>query len=66
MNRIIGLGIGVLYLFIAFGALRRGSAGWDAGMDDLGFWWTVIGLLLLGAAAAALVGTVIHSRQVRE
>lgn len=66
MKRIIGIGIGILYLFIAAGALRTGATGRSAGQEDIAFWWTVIGVLLLVAGIAAFAGTLMHSRRVRE
>ena len=62
MTRILGMGVGAIYLVIAFGAFRRASAGWSEGHADLGFWWTVIAVLLTIAALGALVGTWIHTR----
>ena len=62
MSRIFGMGVGILYLGIAFGAFRNASAGWEAGHSDLGFWWTVIASLLTIAAFGALIGTWIHTR----
>ena len=56
------MGVGVLYLFLAFGALGRASAGWDAGYSDLGVWWTVVAGLLTIAALGALIGTWIHTQ----
>jgi hypothetical protein len=66
MKTIIGIVVGVVWIGIAVMALRHGSGNWAAGNDDLGFWWTVIGTLLLVAGCAAVIGTVIHSRQVRQ
>ncbi len=63
MKRILGMGVGVVYLGIAFGALTRANAGWAAGYNDLGFWWTVIAVILTIAAVGALVGTWIHTRE---
>lgn len=62
MKRILGMGLGVLYLVIAFGAFSRASAGWAAGHADLGFWWTVVAVLLTIAALGALIGTWIHTQ----
>ena len=62
MKRIVGIGIGVLYYGLAFGALRRAGAGWDTGYSDVGFWWTVIAVVLAIAATGAMVGTWIHTR----
>jgi hypothetical protein len=61
MKRSIGLIIGVIYILIAFGAYRQGMAGWTAGHGDLGFWWTVIGVLLTIAGLGALLGTWHHA-----
>ncbi|MGD2046765.1 MAG: hypothetical protein PVJ80_06665 [Gemmatimonadota bacterium] len=61
MKRILGMAVGVLYLGIAFGALRNASAGWDSGHADLGVWWTVVAALLTIAALGALIGTWIHT-----
>jgi hypothetical protein len=62
MKRILGMGLGVLYLGIAFGAYTRAGAGWEAGHADLGVWWTVVAALLTIAALGALIGTWIHTQ----
>ena len=56
------MGVGVLYLVIAFGAYSRASTGWEEGHPDIGFWWTVIAVLLTIAALGALIGTWIHTQ----
>jgi hypothetical protein len=61
MKRILGMGVGVLYLGLAFGAYSRAGAGWDAGHADLGVWWTVVAAFLGIAALGALIGTWIHT-----
>jgi hypothetical protein len=63
MKRILGMGLGVIYVGIAFGAFSRARAGWDAGHSDLGFWWTVIATFLTIAALSALIGTWIHTQE---
>lgn len=63
MKRIIGMGVGVAYLGLAFISLRKAGAGWATGYEDLGFWWTVIAVILAIAACGALVGTWMHTRQ---
>jgi hypothetical protein len=63
MKRILGMGVGVVYLGIAFGALQKANAGWATGYSDLGFWWTVIAVILTIAAGGALVGTWIHTKE---
>jgi hypothetical protein len=62
MKRIIGMGIGVIWLGLAFFALQESLGGWDAGQTDVGFWWAVIASLLTIAALGALVGTWLHTR----
>ena len=63
MKRILGMGVGVVYLGIAFGALTRANDGWATGYSDIGFWWTVIAVLLTIAALGALIGTWIHTQE---
>ena len=63
MKRILGMGVGVIYLGIAFGALTRANSGWETGSSDIGFWWTVIAVLLTIAALGALIGTWIHTQE---
>lgn len=63
MKRILGMGVGVVYFGLAFGALRRAGTGWSSGYSDIGFWWTVIAVILAIAATGALVGTWIHTSQ---
>ena len=64
MKRIIGMAIGVAYLGLAFGALVRAGSGWETGYSDVGFWWTVIAVVLAIAAFGALIGTWIHTQDV--
>ena len=63
MKRILGMGVGVIYLGIAFGALTRAKEGGATGYSDVGFWWTVIAVLLTIAALGALIGTWIHTQE---
>ena len=63
MKRILGMGVGLVYFGIAFGAFTRARAGWAAGHADIGFWWTVVATFLAIAAVGALVGTWIHTQQ---
>lgn len=62
MKRIIGMGVGVVYLGLAFVALQRANAGWQTGYSDLGFWWTVIAVILTIASGGAFIGTWLHTR----
>ncbi|MDX1495829.1 MAG: hypothetical protein R3253_17290 [Longimicrobiales bacterium] len=63
MKRIIGMGVGVAYLGLVFVALQKASAGWATGYEDLGFWWTVIAVILSIAAGGAIIGTWLHTRE---
>ena len=63
MKRIMGMGVGVVYLGIAFGALSKANVGWESGYNDLGFWWTVVAVLLAIVAFGAMIGTWIHTRE---
>ena len=63
MKRIMGMGVGVVYLGIAFFAFSSASAGWETGYNDLGFWWTVVAAILAMAGLGAMVGTWIHTRE---
>ena len=63
MKRILGMGVGIVWYGLAFGAFRTASGGWETGHPDIGFWWTVIACLLAIAGTGALVGTYIHTRQ---
>ena len=60
MSRIFGFLVGALWLVFSLLAFRNSAYGWSEGHSDLGFWWAVIGVLLLVASAVALVGTSRH------
>lgn len=62
MKRIVGFVIGVVWLGLAFLALRRALGGWERGWDDVGLWWAIIATLLAIAAMSALIGTWLHTR----
>lgn len=62
MKRMIGIVIGVVWFGLAFIALRRANNGWATGYEDIGFWWTVIAVILSIAAVGGMVGTWIHTR----
>jgi hypothetical protein len=66
MARIFGIVVGIVWIGLSVGALRRSLAGWDAGQADIGFWWAVIAAFLGIAALGALVGTMIHTGQKAE
>ena len=62
MSRIFGYGVAVVWLGLAFGALRSSMGGWEAGNSDIGFWWAVIASFLGIAGLGAGVGTFLHTR----
>ncbi|HCK90148.1 MAG TPA: hypothetical protein DHW54_03135 [Gemmatimonadetes bacterium] len=61
-RKLAGMGVGVIWLGMAFGAYQNSRAGWETGYADLGFWWAIIGGLLAIAGLGALIGTWIHTR----
>jgi hypothetical protein len=65
MKRILGIGVGLVYFVIAYGAFARARSGWSTGHSDIGFWWTVIASFLAIAALSAIAGTLIHTRESR-
>ena len=62
-SRVFGMGVGVVWLGLAFGAFQTAGAGWESGYSDLGFWWTVIAVFLAVAGVSALIGTWIHTQR---
>lgn len=62
MKRILGLGVGALWLVFSFSAFLNASAGRAMGAPDVAFWWGVIGSLLGIASLGAVGGTLIHTR----
>lgn len=57
MSRIFGYLVGAIWLVLGLAALSSSFSGWGEGHSDLGFWWAVVGVLLLIASTAAFVGT---------
>lgn len=57
MSRIFGFVIGAIWLLFSLNAFRASAAGWAEGHSDLGFWYGVIGVLLLIGCGTAIVGT---------
>ena len=62
MKRILGLTVGIVWLFMAGLAYRESAGGWAAGYSDIGFWYAVIGSFLAIAGLGAIIGTMIHTR----
>ena len=58
------MGVGVVWLGMAFLAFLNGGAGWDAGHSDLGFWWTVIATFLTIGGVGTVIGTWLHTQPV--
>jgi hypothetical protein len=63
MKRMIGWGVGVVYLVLSFTIFSRASAGLAGGHGELGFWYSVVGTFLFIAALGAFIGTWIHTRE---
>ena len=55
-----GFGIGVIWIAMAIWCLTSSIKGYSDGRTDYGLVWAVVGVLLLGAGIAALVGTWWH------
>lgn len=62
MKRILGLGIGALWLVLTFLAFRNAGMSAEMGAPDAALWWRVITGLLAVATTGAFVGTLIHTR----
>ena len=63
MKRILGMGVGVVYLVISFAAFSRARSGLAEGHGEIGFWFSVVGTFLFIAALAAIIGTWIHTQR---
>ncbi len=63
MKRILGMGMGVVYIVLAYAAFSRASSGMEAGHGDIAFWFSVVGTFLSIASLAAFIGTWIHTRE---
>lgn len=59
-----GLTIGVLWLAMAATTLLSSYQGYQNDRRDWGLAWGLVGMLLLGAGLAAIVGTWWHYRRV--
>ena len=55
-----GFGIGATLLLLALWCLYAGLKGYGNDRTDYGLIWTLVGVLLTGAGASALVGTWWH------
>lgn len=55
-----GFGIGITWIALALWCLAAGFKGYSNDRTDYGLVWTMVGLLLLGAGSAALIGTYWH------
>ena len=55
-----GFGIGVIWIAIAVWCLAAAFKGFGDARNDYGLVWSIVGVLLLGAGTAALVGTWWH------
>ena len=62
MKRIIGWGVGVVYLVLSFTVYSFASQGRADGHGEIGFWYSVVATFLLIAAIGAFIGTWIHTQ----
>lgn len=62
MKRILGLTVGIVWLFMAGLAFRESAGGWATDHIDIGFWYAVIGAFMSIAGLGAIIGTIIHTR----
>lgn len=63
---VVGFGIGITWLLMAFWCLYSGFHGYSLNRTDYGFLWTVVGVLLLGCGIAALIGTWWHQYPLKQ
>jgi hypothetical protein len=63
MARIFGFAVGAIWLVFTGIAFMRSMNGFGANQTDVGFWWAFIGSFLALAAASAIGGTIIHTRE---
>jgi hypothetical protein len=59
-----GFGIGILWLLMAATSLWSSARGYLNGRSDWGLAWGLVGILLLAAGVAAMVGTWWHQTRV--
>jgi hypothetical protein len=62
----VGFGIGVLWWLMAGTSLFSAARGYGNDRHDWGLLWGLVGLLLLAAGTAAMVGTWWHLTRVRD
>ena len=60
----VGFGIGILWIVMAATSLWSSFRGYMNGRWDWGLAWALVGLLLLAAGVAAMVGTWWHQTRV--
>ena len=59
-----GFGIGILWIVFALTCLISAARGFANGRSDWGVGWGLVGVLLLAAGIAAMVGTWWHQTRV--
>jgi hypothetical protein len=62
----IAFGVGILWWLMAATSLYSSFRGYSNGRFDWGLTWGLIGMLLLAAGTAAMVGTWWHLTRVRD
>lgn len=62
----VGFGIGVIWLLMAGTSIWSAARGYFNQRYDWALIWGLVGLLLLGAGIAAMVGTWWHQTRIRD
>jgi formate/nitrite transporter FocA (FNT family) len=62
----VGFGIGIIWVVMAGTSLFSAYRGYSNDRYDWGLLWGLVGLLLLGAGTAAMVGTWWHLTRIRD
>lgn len=62
----VGFGIGILWLLMAGTSILSAIRGYGNQRYDWALMWGLIGLLLLGAGLAAMIGTWIHQTRIHD
>lgn len=62
-SQVAGMIVGAVIAALAAWGIWSGVSGFQAGQQDVGFWYTVMGVFLALAAGAVFIGTRIHTRR---
>lgn len=62
-SQIAGMIVGAVIAGLALWGVWSGVSGFQAGQNDVGLWYTVMGVFLAISAGTVFVGTLIHTRR---